>query len=276
IPPSHNMIFYAMAAGGVSVGHLFLAGLIPGILLGIVLMVYVGYISIKRNFPKGEAITFREGIRITYNAMLSLFTAFIILGGVTLGWFTATESAAIACLYAFFISVFVYRELGIRDMPMLLANVVRTLTISFSLIASAGAFGWIAAYLQVPRLIAGIMISISSNPSVILLLIILMLLILGCFMDMAPLIFICTPILLPVARSIEIHNVHFGVIMIFCLAVGLCTPPVGSALFVGCAVGKSTIERVVSSIWGMYIAMVVMLLLTAYIPALSLWLPGLL
>ena len=274
IPPSHNMIFYAMAAGGVSVGQLFLGGLIPGVLLGVALMVYVAIVSVKRKYPKGEAVTLREALRISRDALLALFTAFIILGGVTLGWFTATESAAIACIYALAISLFWYREMTIRDMPRILGNVVRTLTISFSLIAAAGAFGWITAYLQVPKFIAGVLLGISSSPAIVLLLIIIMLLFLGCIMDMAPLIFICTPILLPVARSIGIHDVHFGIIMIFCLAVGLCTPPVGSALFVGCAVGKSSIERVVRSMWGMYAAMVVTLLLVAYCPFLTLWLPG--
>ena len=274
IPPSHNMIFYAMAAGGVSVGQLFLAGVIPGIMLGLGFVVYVAYVSIKYNYPKGEPISFWQAIKITREAFFALFTAVIILGGVSFGFFTATESAAIACVYALFISFFVYKELKISAIPQILSNVVRTLTISFSLIAAAGAFGWINAYLQVPKLVANAMLAISSNSYVILLLILIMLLALGCIMDMAPLIFICTPILLPVVKSIGMSPVHFGVVMIFALAVGLCTPPVGSALFVGCAVGKTTIEKTVKAMLPMYAVMIIVLFLITYVPFFSLWLPS--
>ncbi len=273
IPPSHNMIFYAMSAGTVSVGKLFLAGVTPGVMLGLGFMVYVGVVAVLRDFPKGDAKSFRESLRITKDAFLALFTAFIILGGVTLGFFTATESAAIACLYALFISFFVYRDLKLAQIPKILSNVVRTLTITYSLIATAGAFGWINAYMQVPKLIATSMMSISSNPYAIIGMILVMLLFLGCIMDMAPLIFICTPILLPVAKSIKMDPVHFGIVMIFSLAVGLCTPPVGSALFVGCAVGKVTIERAVKAMLPMYFVMIFVLVLISYFPILSMWLP---
>jgi tripartite ATP-independent transporter DctM subunit len=274
IPPSHNMIFYAMASGGVSVAQLFVGGLIPGVMLGLGLMVYVAILSVRKKYPKGGKATLREAIRISRDAFFGLFTAFIILGGVTLGWFTATESAAVACIYALLVSFFIYRELTVRDIPRILASVSRTLTISFSLIAAAGAFGWMNAYLQVPKLIAGILMGISSNPHVILLLILLMLLVLGCVMDMAPLIFICTPILLPVVKGFGMSPVHFGVTLIFALAVGLCTPPVGSALFVGCAVGKISIESAVKAMWPQYLVMIAVLFLVAYFPALTLWLPA--
>ena len=246
IPPSHNMIFFALAAGGVSVGKLFLGGAIPGILLGGALMAYSLFISVKRNYPKGEAMGLKQILLVTKDAIIALFTAIIIMGGVTLGWFTATESAAIACIYAFLISMFVYKKLKWKDIPRILGNVVNTLCLSFSLIAAAGAFGYVLAFLKVPALLTNFLLSITDNRIILLLLINLMLLCLGCIMDMAPIIFIVTPILLPVVTALGMDPVHFGVMMIFNLAIGLCTPPVGSALFVGCAVGKSSIERVTS------------------------------
>ena len=272
IPPSHNMIFFALAAGGVSVGKLFLGGAIPGVMLGLALMIYSLFVSHKRNYPKGEAFSFREIVKITIDAMVALFTAVIIMGGVTLGFFTATESAAIACIYAFLISVFLYKKLKIRMLPRILVN---TLCLSFSLIAAAGAFGYVLAYLKVPALLTNFLLSVTDNRVILLLLINVMLLFLGCIMDMAPIIFIVTPILLPVVTQLGMDTVQFGVMMIFNLAIGLCTPPVGSALFVGCAVGKSSIERVVKELLPMYAVMIACLLLVTFIPALSTFLPKL-
>lgn len=275
IPPSHNMIFFALAAGGVSVGKLFLGGAIPGILLGGALMAYSLFISVKRNYPKGEAMGLKQILLVTKDAIIALFTAIIIMGGVTLGWFTATESAAIACIYAFLISMFVYKKLKWKDIPRILGNVVNTLCLSFSLIAAAGAFGYVLAFLKVPALLTNFLLSITDNRIILLLLINLMLLCLGCIMDMAPIIFIVTPILLPVVTALGMDPVHFGVMMIFNLAIGLCTPPVGSALFVGCAVGKSSIERVTKELLPMYAVMITCLLLVTFVPALSTWLPNL-
>lgn len=275
IPPSHNMIFFALAAGGVSVGKLFLGGAIPGILLGFALMAYSLFISVKRNYPKGEAMGLKQILLVTKDAIIALFTAIIIMGGVTLGWFTATESAAIACIYAFLISMFVYKKLKWKDIPRILGNVVNTLCLSFSLIAAAGAFGYVLAFLKVPALLTNFLLSITDNRIILLLLINLMLLFLGCIMDMAPIIFIVTPILLPVVTALGMDPVHFGVMMIFNLAIGLCTPPVGSALFVGCAVGKSSIERVTKELLPMYAVMITCLLLVTFVPALSTWLPNL-
>ena len=275
IPPSHNMIFFALAAGGVSVGKLFLGGAIPGVMLGLMLMVYCRYISHKRQYPKGEALGLREILKITVDALLALFTAVIIMGGVTLGWFTATESAAIACIYAFIISFFVYKKLKLRDIPQILGHVIRTLCLSFSLIAAAGAFGYVLAFLKVPALVTQFLLDVTNNKVLLLLLINLMLLVLGCIMDMAPIIFIVTPILLPVVKALGMDPVHFGVMMIFNLAIGLCTPPVGSALFVGCAVGKSSIEKVTREMLPMYAVMLIGLLLVTFVPALSTWLPNL-
>ncbi|WP_147613391.1 TRAP transporter large permease [Treponema pectinovorum] len=273
IPPSHNMIIYSVAAGGVSVGALFMAGLVPGVLLGILMLILCAVISIIRHYPKGEAISFKEACKIIVSAVLALFTAVIILVGVTAGLFTATESAAIACIYAFIISVFVYKELKFSLMPKLLMNTIKTLAMVFSLIAAANAFGWLLAFLKVPTLITEGLLAITTNKIVLLLLINLMLLVLGCIMDMAPLILIVTPILIPVITTLGMSKVQFGVMLIFNLAVGLCTPPVGSALFVGCGVGKINIERTVKAMLPFYGIMVAGLLLVTFVPEISLFLP---
>lgn len=276
IPPSHNMIIYSVAAGGVSVGALFMAGLLPGIMCGIMLLIVCFILARIRNYPKGDKMPFKQAMKVLWDAILALFTAVIILVGVTAGLFTATESAAIACIYAFIISVFVYKELKIKDMPRLLMNTVKTLAMVFSLIAAAGAFGYLLAMLRVPTMITNGLLAISSNRIVIFLLINIMLLLLGCIMDMAPLILIVTPILVPVVQSFGMSPVQFGVMLIFNLAVGLCTPPVGSALFVGCGIGKISVERVVKAMLPMYAAMIVGLLLVTFIPTISLWLPSVL
>ena len=273
IPPSHNMIMYSLAAGGVSVGRLFLGGFLPGVLVGISLMIVCAVISVKRNYPRERAVSFREALKITKDALLALFTAVIIMGGVSFGIFTATESAAIACIYAFLVSLLFYRELKISQMPAILMNCVKTLAMVFSLIAAAGAFGWILAYLQVPSLITNMLLTISDNKVVVFLLINLMLLILGCIMDMAPLILITTPILLPVVTAFGMDPVQFGVMLILNLAIGLCTPPVGSALFVGCSIGKIKVEKVVKAMLPMYAGMVVVLMLVTFVPSLSLAIP---
>lgn len=276
IPPSHNMIIYSVAAGGVSVGALFMAGLIPGVMLGILMLILCAVISIIKHYPKGEKISFKEAMKIIASAILALFTAVIILVGVTAGFFTATESAAIACIYAFIISVFVYKELKISMMPKLLMNTVKTLAMVFSLIAAANAFGWLLAFLKIPTLITEGLLAITHNKIILLLLINLMLLVLGCIMDMAPLILIVTPILIPVIRTLGMSEVQFGVMLIFNLAVGLCTPPVGSALFVGCGVGKISIERTVKAMLPFYGVMIIGLLLVTFIPEISLFLPRIL
>lgn len=276
IPPSHNMIIYSVAAGGVSVGALFMAGLLPGILCGCLLLAVCWWLSKLRNYPKGEAVPFKQAVKIIWNALLALFTAVIILVGVTAGLFTATESAAIACIYAFIVSTFVYKELKPSMMPRLLMNTVKTLAMVFSLIAAAGAFGYLLAMLRIPTLITEGLMRISSNKIIIFLMINLMLLVLGCIMDMAPLILIVTPILIPVVKAFGMSPVHFGVMLIFNLAIGLCTPPVGSALFVGCGIGKISVESTVKAMMPMYIAMVLGLMLVTFVPQISLFLPQLL
>ena len=275
IPPSHNMIIYSLAAGGVSVGALFVGGFIPGVLMGLCLMVVSIYYSVKNNFPKGKPVTLKEAIRISKDAFFALGTALIIFFGVAFGWFTATESAAIACVYAFIVSFFIYGELKVKMLPSVLLNTVKTIAMVFSLIAAAGAFGWMLAFLRVPTIITHFVLGISSNVYLILLFMNLLLLFLGCIMDMAPLIVIMTPILLPVAKACGMHPVQFGVILIYNLAIGLCTPPVGSALFVGCGISKLSLEKVGKTMLPMYAAMLIGLMLCTYIPALSMWLPKL-
>lgn len=277
IPPSHNMIIYSLAAGGVSVGRLFLGGFIPGITLGIILMILSYIIAVRRNYPTGRTYSFREAISITKDALLGIFTAVIILGGVISGIFTATESAAIACVYAFIITFFVYREIPLSRMSKILYSSLRTLAMVMSLIASAKAFGWLLAYLKIPALVTASLLNITSNPILLLLLINGLLLLLGCIMDMAPLILITTPILYPiVVNSLGMDPVQFGIMLMLNLAIGLCTPPVGSALFVGCAIGKIPIERATIAMLPFYLGMIVVLMFITFIPAMSMFIPNLL
>lgn len=274
IPPSHNMIIYAVAAGGVSVGKLFLGGFVPGVLLGIGLMIAAYIIAVKRKYPKGQKNSLKANLLIIRDASLGLFTAVIIVGGVISGVFTATESSAFACLYAFIITFFVYKEIPIRQMNQILMKSLKTLSIVLGLLATSHAFGWLMAYLQIPLMITHMLMGISQNRIVILLLINLLLLALGTIMDMAPLIMITTPILLPVAISIGMNPIHFGVMMVLNLAIGLVTPPVGAALFVGCSIGNIKIEKVSKSMLPFYLIMVVVLLLITFIPPLVLFVPN--
>lgn len=276
IPPSHNMIIYSLAAGGVSVGRLFLGGFIPGVVLGVALMIISYIIAVKRNYPKERKLSLKEALIIVKDAFLGLMTAVIIMGGVISGVFTATESAAIAAVYAFIITFFVYREIPLKSFNGILYNSLKTLAMVMSLIAAANAFGWFMAWLKIPSLATQGLLSISHNPVVLLLLINMMLLVLGCIMDMAPLIIIVTPILYPVVvGTLGMDPVHFGLMLIMNLAIGLCTPPVGSALFVGCSVGKITIEKASKALIPFYGAMVVVLLIITFWAPLTMTVPNL-
>jgi tripartite ATP-independent transporter DctM subunit len=275
IPPSHNIIIFAVSAGGISVGKLFLGGFIPGVLLGLGLMIASYIIAVKRNYPKGEKVEFKEAIKIIREAILGLFTAVIIVGGVITGVFTATESAAFACIYAFIITFFVYKEIPLKQMDSILFNSLKTLSMVLGLIAASNAFGWLMAYLRIPAMATNALLSVSSNKIVLLLLINVMLLLLGCIMDMAPLILITTPILLPVITTLGMDPVHFGIMLILNLAIGLCTPPVGAALFVGCSIGKIRIEDVTKSMLPFYGIMVIVLLLITFVPEIVMFIPNL-
>lgn len=278
IPPSHNMIIFTLAAGGgVSVGKMFMGGVLPGITLGVALMIISYVIAVKRNYPKEKRFTFKEVLTVTKDAILGLLTMVIIIGGVVSGVFTATESAAVACVYAFIITFFVYREISLKEFPVILLNTLRTLAMVMSLIAAANAFGWLLAYLRIPAAVTSFLLGLSHNPVVLLLLINLMLLLLGCIMDMAPLIIITTPILYPVlVNGLHMDPVQFGIMLILNLSIGLCTPPVGSALFVGCAVGKISIEKAAKGMLPFYLAMIAVLLLVTFVPAVSLMIPNML
>ncbi len=289
IPPSHNMVIFALAyGGGVSIGDLFYAGFLPGIALGVGFMILCFFLGKKYNFPKGEKMFKDEKVRwlgrgengkmtmgpcmkVLLNAILPLFTLVIILVGTGAGIFTATESSAVACFYTFFLTYFVFKSAKLKDFGKVLKNSLKTLAIVLTLIATAKSFAYMMTFLKIPAMITSAIIGVTANPYILILLIIVILLILGCFMDMAPLIMIMTPILKPVADSINLPAIHFGIIIIFTLAIGLCTPPVGSALFVGCAVGHTTLESTSKKMIPLFATMVVVLLLVSYIPYLAKW-----
>jgi tripartite ATP-independent transporter DctM subunit len=274
IPPSHNAVIYSLAAGGtVSIGALFLAGVFPGLLFGVCLVGLVMWLAQKRHMPKAEPITFRQSIGIALDALWGLVTIVIILGGILSGIFTATESAAVACVYAFLVTMFVYRDYRWRDLPRLVHRVVKTVAMVMMLIGFSVAFGYLMALMQIPAKATQLFLSLTDNKYAMLMLVNILLLVLGTFMDMAPMLLICTPILLPVMKTFGVDPVHFGMIMIINLGIGLITPPVGPTLFVGCAIGKVTMEEVSKELWPFYGAMCLALLIVTYVPALSLWLP---
>lgn len=274
IPPSHNAVIYSMAAGGsISIAALFMAGVFPGLLLGLTLAIYCLYIARKRNFPVGEVIPLKQAIKIAVDALWGLATMVIILGGILSGVFTATESASIAVLWAFFVTMFIYRDYKWRDMPKLMHRTVKTVAIVMILIGFAASFGYIMTLMQIPLKITTALTAFTDNRYVILLFINVLLLILGTLMDMAALLLILTPILLPVVKAVGVDPVHFGMIMIVNLGIGLITPPVGSVLFVGSAVGKLPIEKVVRALLPFFGLLIIVLGIVTYVPALSLWLP---
>jgi tripartite ATP-independent transporter DctM subunit len=275
IPPSHNMIIFSLAAGGVSVGRLFLGGFVPGVMLGISLMIVSYIFAIVRKYPKERKFSLKEALVVSKDAILGLFTAVIIMGGVISGVFTATESAAVAVIYAFVLTFFVYKEIPLKAMWVILYNSLKTLAMVMALIAAASAFGYFMARLRIPALATQALLSISHNRVVLLLLVNALLLALGCIMDMAPLILITTPILYPViVGELGMDPVNFGIMLILNLAIGLCTPPVGSALFVGCAIGKIKIEKVIKTMLPMYAAMIAVLLLITFIPEITMIVPN--
>ena len=275
IPPSHNMIIYAAASGiGVSIGDLFLAGIVPGLMTGGMLMLTAWLVARKRNLPKGHFPGWRAFLRASLYAIPGLMTGVIIMGGILSGIFTPTESSAIAVIYTMIVGTLVYRNLGWRGTWEAAQKSVRTAAMVLFIIAAATAFGFALALLEVPAALASLIAVITENPLMTLLVINIMLLLLGTFMDMAPLIVITTPIFLPVAMATGVDPVHFGIILMINLGIGLVTPPVGSVLFVGSAVGKVPIADMVRTIWPFYLTLIAALLLISFVPALSMWLPG--
>ncbi|MFZ9297313.1 MAG: TRAP transporter large permease [Hylemonella sp.] len=276
IPPSHNAVLYSLAAGGsVSIAALFMAGVLPGLLLGLVLAILCLIMAHRHNYPRGERVPLRQALKIAGEALWGLMTIFIILGGILSGVFTANESASIAVVWAFFVTMFIYRDYKWRDLPKLVHRTVKTVTIVMILIGFAAAFGYLMTLMQIPLKITSFLTSLSDNKYVILLLINLLLLLLGTLMDMAPLILILTPILLPVVKLMGVDPVHFGMIMMVNLGIGLITPPVGSVLFVGSAVARLKIGVVTQAMLPFFGALLLVLLLVTYVPWLSLWLPRL-
>jgi len=276
IPPSHNMIIYSISAGGrISIADLFTAGIIPGLLLALCLMLAAWIVARQRGYPTEAFPGLRAMGRLFVSAVPGLILIAIIFGGVRSGVFTASESSNIAVVYALLVTLLVYRTLSWEDFKEATFAAVRTTAMVLMVIGCAASFGWLLAYLKVPTAMVSLLQGISENPLIILLLLNVVLLILGTFMDMSPLIVITTPIFLPVATAFGVDPVHFGVILILNLGIGLCTPPVGAVLFVGCAVGRIPIWQALQTIWPFYGAAVAALLLVTYVPALSLWLPSL-
>jgi len=277
IPPSHNMIIYAVAAGGgLSISKLFLAGFVPGVLMCLCLAAVSYIVAVKRGYDSEAFPGFVTLIKSFFTALPGLMTAIIIVGGVLSGIFTVTESGAFGAIYAFLVTIIVYRALPWEKFKLAVINSVRTTSMVMILIACSGAFAYLLTFYQVPTKMSLFLKDISDNPVVIMLMINLMLLFLGMIMDMAALILICTPIFLPIAISIGIDPYQFGMLLMMNLGLGLCTPPVGSVLFVGCAVGGVRLEDAVKTIWPFYLAILIALMLVTFIPAISLTLPNLL
>ncbi|MDR1521234.1 MAG: TRAP transporter large permease [Planctomycetota bacterium] len=276
IPPSHNMVLFALAAGNVSVAKLFLGGIVPGVLLAAVLGLYSYYASCKRNYPKGDAFRMRLALACARESLPGLAAVLIVVGGVIGGFFTATEAAAVSVFYALFVGMFVYREIKFRDLYGIFAKALKTISIVLILTGSSACFSWLIAYLNVPAYVSRTMLSITANRVVILLLINLLLIFCGMIMDMAALILITTPILLPIVKDLNMDPIQFCQLLIINLGMGLITPPVGGTLFIGSAISGIGVEKLTRSMLPFYCIMSTALLLVTFVPELSLFLPNLL
>jgi tripartite ATP-independent transporter DctM subunit len=273
IPPSNILIVYSLASGGVSIAALFVAGYIPGLLLGLALMMVAGVISYKNKYPVGDRTSLKEVLKKFLDAVPSLLLLIVVIGGIIAGVFTATEASAVAVLYTVILSMLVYRQVKVKDLPDILIHTVMTTAIVMLLIGTSMGMSWVMSYANIPQAFSDALLTISDNKIVILIIINLILLFVGIFMDMTPAVLIFTPIFLPVVKALGVDPVHFGIIMVLNLCIGLCTPPVGSVLFVGCGVANISIGKVIKPLVPLFIAMIVALLMVTYIPALSLWLP---
>ena len=272
IPPSNVLIVYAVAAGGVSIAALFMAGYLPGLLCGLFLMIVAALYSLKKKHPTAEPVPLRDALKAFGQAGPSIAMIFIVVGGIIAGVFTATEASAIAVLYALILSM-IYREVTWRESPEIILKSVETTAMVLLLIGVSTAMAWVLAYGNIPALVSESLLSISDNPLVILLLINLILLFVGAFLDITPAILIFTPIFLPVAIDMGMSPLHFGIMLVLNLSIGVCTPPVGSVLFVGCAVGQTSIQQLIRPLIMLYLALLAGLLLVTYIPFLSEALP---
>jgi tripartite ATP-independent transporter DctM subunit len=274
IPPSNVLIVYSLASGGASIAALFLAGYIPGILTGLGLMVIAALWTIRKKYPVGARASLKELMQSFAQAVPSLLLLLIVIGGIVVGIFTATEAAAIAVVYSLGLA-FIYREVGVKDLPDILISAVKTTSIVMLLIAASITLSWVMTFGHLPQTVSEFMLGLSDNKIVILIIINLILLFVGMFMDMTPAILIFTPILLPVVTQLGIHPVHFGIIMVMNLCIGICTPPVGTLLFVGISIAGTTIEKMIKPLLPLFIGMIIVLLIVTFWPELSLWLPRL-
>lgn len=276
IPPSHNMVIYAMVAGGLSVGRMFLAGLLPGLLLGICLLAYSAVVSQQRKYPAGIKAPFKQGLRIVGDSLWSLGTVAIILIGVCTGICTVTESAALAVVYACLVSVVVYREVPLGKLLTVFRDGFKTVANVMFLISASSAFGWLLAYIRVPQVVSNAILSAAHSRFAVMLALNVILLVLGMICDMGPILLIATPVLLPIARAVGVHPIHFGIIMMLNLGIGLTTPPVGAALFAAASIGHVSMGRAVRATLPMYLVMLLVLVVVNVVPDLVLFLPRLL
>jgi tripartite ATP-independent transporter DctM subunit len=273
IPPSNILIVYSLASGGVSIAALFIAGYLPGILVGLGLIAVAAITAIIKKYPTGSRVSLLEALKKVLDSIPSLLLIVIVIGGIIAGFFTATEASAVAVVYSFFLSVVLYREIKLKEIPEVLLKTVETTAIVMLLIGASTAMSWILSYENIPQNISATLVSLTNSKVVIFLIINMVLLAVGTFMDMTPAVLIFTPIFLPVATNLGMDPIHFGIMMVLNLCIGLCTPPVGSVLFVGCGISKTSITDMIKPLLPLYIAMVVALLLVTYIPEISLFLP---
>jgi tripartite ATP-independent transporter DctM subunit len=273
IPPSNVLIIYSVASGGVSIAALFIAGYIPGILLGISLMVAAGIISYMKGYPVAIRVRLKEGILRFLDSLPSLFLIVLVIGGIVAGYFTATEASAVAVLYTLILSVFIYREVKWKELPKILIETSATTAVVMLLVGASMGMSWIISYENIPQNISASLLALSGSRIVILLIINLLLLAVGTFMDITPAVLVFTPIFLPVVLKLGVNPIHFGIIMVMNLCIGLCTPPVGSVLFISCGVAGTTISKVLKPLLPLFLAMLVTLLLVTYVPQISLFLP---
>lgn len=273
IPPSHNLVIYAVTAGGVSVAALYMGGYLSGILLGLCLAVYCFFVAKKRHYPRAEKFTIKNFLRALWLALPALGAMLVVVGSVLLGWMTATEAAAAACIYTFIFTFVVEKAGTVKDIYVAFSRTIRTIGSVLILAACATAFSWVITYLRIPQMVTAGLFAITSNKYVMLLIINVILLIMGCFMNMVSIVYIMTPILLPIVTSFGMHPVTFGIMMIMNLGIGLLTPPVGQVLFVGSSISGLSVERLTKALLPQMAFMVIALILITLIPSVTMWLP---
>jgi len=275
IPPSNVMIVYSLATGGiVSIAAIFMAGFLPGVLVGLGLILVSGYVSVKRNYGKGERFSFGQSVIRFFSAIPALMLVFIVIGGILMGWFTATEASAVAVLYSLFLAMVIYREVKVKDLPKILLQCGVTTSVVFLLIGTSMAMSWVLASENVPQDISASLLSVTDNKILLLLMINALLLVVGTFMDMTPAVLIFTPIFLPIVVNLGIHPLHFGIILIMNLCIGLCTPPVGTCLFLGCGIAETSVTKVIRHILPFFVVMIITLLICTFVPVISMWIPS--